>query len=53
MSEYESLQREFKEIRIEYETIPQTVHSEIEYLNAESMFKKLEALRSQIESFKC
>lgn len=35
MSEYESLQREFKETRIEYETIPQTVHSEIEYLNAE------------------
>jgi hypothetical protein len=53
MLEYESFQREYKEIRTEYEKIPQVVHSEREYLEAENMFTKLEALRSQIESFRC
>lgn len=53
MMEYESLQRKFKELRMEYEQIPHTVNSEIEYLKAEAMFKKLESNKAQIESFRC
>lgn len=53
MLEYESLQKEFKELRMKYEKIPHIVRSEIEYLNAESMYKKLEDARTKIESFRC
>lgn len=51
--EYESLQKQFKEIRLEYDKIPSTAHSEIEYLKANTAYYTLESIRKQLESFGC
>lgn len=53
MLEYESLQKQFKEMRTEYEKIPSVAHSEIEYLKAQKTYNMLDDLRRKLESFKC
>lgn len=51
--EYESLQRQFKDMRLAYDTIPSTTRSEIEYLKAKTTYDTLASIRKQLESFEC
>jgi uncharacterized protein YkwD len=53
MLEYESLQKEFKDLRLEYQRIPQKITSEIEHLKAEQLYDKLDKIKQQIDSFVC
>lgn len=53
MSNYESINKEFKDLRISYKKIPNTVHSEIEYKQAEKMYDKLTNLKKQMDDFMC